>query len=365
MKPRRTWLLACLSAGAVLLALLAWFGVARTASAPPAAATSDFDQLKRIPTIDIVRMATLVQLLPLVLDDDQARAATVAEINALDRDLRSLMWLAWLDDQWGRDGLHTFFFLDGGDFAPQVLAALRHAKLDREAAVFADAMALFGPAYPTDHSTREKPFAWSQPGRRIDAVTTLPNEPNKFDRALMAKGSDFGTQDDLTARITHFIDSTPALQAWAAQARADLSDEQRLNWLLSQLGTRFGDGGNAGLTQWPPSYRQLFLLEVLNAEQLNGGVHQFFYNASGDLAPEIVATLKEVGLPRHAAALQRSVDMFGVPYPSDNAARRASHFAKEWSAWDEQLNAVTDDIDDGAIFETMLGIAKRDGLLPH
>ncbi len=331
-------------------------------SIPPVSA-KNFDLLKRIPTIDVVRDAALGPTLRLLFEKE--RAETFAKLEALDPDMKALMWLCFLDQRWGRDGLHTYFFMFGGDFAPQVLAALRHAGMEREATVFAQAMGLFGPVYPTDLKEREKRFAWSTPGRQVDESTMIPNEPNAFDRALMEKSGEFGTQRDLAKRIAAYVENTPSLIAWADKARAEMTDEQRLNWLLDQLTVSSWESASAEIAAWPQPYRQIFLLELFNAEMLNGGVHQFFSNSSGDFAVEVVATMRDVGLPRHAAALQRSVDMFEKPYPSDRNVRHMRYFSKEWSEWDERLNESTGDVDDGEIINKMIEIAKRNGLLPR
>lgn len=95
------------------------------------------------------------------------------------------------------------------------------------------------------------------------------------------------------------------------------------------------------------------------------GVHQFFANSSGDFAPEVVATMREVGLPRHADAVQRTIDMFDTPYPSDRDMRHERHFSKGWSDWDESLNAPTYEVDDGEIIGKMLDITKTEGLMPR
>jgi len=333
-----------------------------TMSIPPVSA-KNFDALKRIPTIDIVREAAIGPTQRLLFAEQ--RAETFAKIEALDPDLKALMWLCFLDREWGRDGLHTYFFMFGGDFAPQVLAALRHAKMEQEASVFSQAMDLFGPVYPTDETERKKSFAWSKPGRQIDASTIIPNELNAIDRALMGKADEFGTQSNLANRISSYVESALSLVAWADKARAEMSDEERLNWLLRQLTVTSWASARAEIAAWPKPYRQLFLLELFNAEMLNGGVHQFFTNSSGDFATEVVTTMREVGLPRHAAALQRSVDMFGKPYLSDRDVRHTRYFSKKWSDWDEKLNEPTGDVDDGEIIRKMMDIAGQDGLLPR
>ncbi len=330
---------------------------------PPVSA-KDFDTLKRIPNIDIVRDATIGPTLRLLFEDQCAE--TLAKLESLEPDLKALMWLCFLDQKWGRDGLHTYFFMSGGDFAPQVVAALRHAKMKQEAAVFSAAMALFGPIYPINEKERKIRFAWSQPRCQVDDfTTTIPNKLNAFDDALCDKSDEFGTRSDFGERISTYVESTPSLLAWTDKARAQQSEEQRLNWLLRQLTVTSWERAGTEIATWPKRYRQLFLLELFNTEMLNGGVHQFFANSSGDFATEVVATMWEAGLSHHAEALQRSVDMFDKPYPSNRNIRQARYFSKEWSDWDEKLNEPTGDFDDGKIIDKMLEIAKYDGLLPR
>ena len=80
----------------------------------------------------------------------------MASLAPLDADMRTLVLLDVLRDGLGRDGLHTFFFLSAGQHAPAIRDALQAAGLEREHALFARAMALFGPTYPVDNEARAK-----------------------------------------------------------------------------------------------------------------------------------------------------------------------------------------------------------------
>lgn len=120
------------------------------------------------------------------------------------------------------------------------------------------------------------------------------------------------------------------------------------------------------LRAWPRPYQVLCLLDQFNEEMLNGSVHQFFYNSTGALAPEVAVALREVGLPKHAAAVERGIAMFRPPYPRDTNRRRADYFIHDGTtAFDEALEALTGDVDDGAIPTAMLALAKREGILPR
>jgi hypothetical protein len=353
---------------ALLLAVAALLVLAARLEAAPLRTSADFDALKRIPTIDVVRDATLGATVYLMFEEK--RAGAFAKIEAEDPDLRALIWLAFLHARWGgvgqaRKGLHTFFFMYGGDFAPQVLQSLQHAKLEREAATFAKAMALFGPRYPLTMKERAPYFAWSKPGRRVNETTTIPNDLNAFDRALMDEGDAFGSRQQFGERIAAYVERTPSLVAWTDSTRDKMSEQDRLNLLLRRLTVSDWESARSEIAAWPKPYRQLFLLHLFNEEMLNGGVHQFFVNSSGDFAPEVVSTMRDVGLPRHADAVQRAIDMFEKPYPSDRNVRHEHYFAKKWSDWDEKLNAPTGEVDDGEIITAMLAIAKQEGLLPR
>ena len=116
---------------------------------------------------------------------------------------------------------------------------------------------------------------------------------------------------------------------------------------------------------WPKAYRQLFLLNLFEGEVLNGGIHQFFFNSSGDFAPQIALTLREVGMTNYAQAVEKGMAMFPQPYPVDLGKRRRyfSPNATKTTPWDKELDALTPDVDDVAINAAMLALAKQEGLL--
>ena len=68
--------------------------------------------------------------------------------------------------------------------------------------------------------------------------------------------------------------------------------------------------------------RTLLAMEFFNAEFANGGVHQFFLNSSGAVAPEVYDAFRELGLERQAAIYKRGLDMFGSKYARDTQMRR-------------------------------------------
>lgn len=339
----------------------------------------DFATLKTLPLIETIERGT--REYTLFLPDPDAfgarapvavpasgRARALARIEGLPPDLRRLVWLTWLLDCWGgkdTEGLHTFFYLWGGDDAFQVRDALFEAGLLSQDRVFRQAMAAFGPLYPADRKTRAPFFAWSQPATRIDATTTMPQPLNAFDEKLMALSVAFGSREAYVRAIEKFVAATPNLRDWVNAQRAKLSDETRLAWLTGQLSAS-PEAMAARIASWPAPYRQLYLIDLFNKEMLNGGVHQFFLNSSGALAPEVANALREAGLPKHAAAVEQGIAMFAAPYPADRKVRGRYFFVNgETTDWDKQLDALTAEVDDGAIGAAMLAIARREGVLPQ
>lgn len=100
----------------------------------------------------------------------------------------------------------------------------------------------------------------------------------------------------------------------------------------------------ARLSALPIEQRTLLAMEFFNTEFSNGGVHQFFLNSSGAVAPEVYEAFRELGLERQAAIYKRGLDMFGSKYPRDTQMRRDKHFDhRDWNDWDKQLSDLTEE----------------------
>ncbi|MFL6678140.1 MAG: DUF4375 domain-containing protein [Burkholderiaceae bacterium] len=88
----------------------------------------------------------------------------------------------------------------------------------------------------------------------------------------------------------------------------------------------------------------LFAAYWPQAEILNGGLSQFFWNSTGVLAPEAVEAYKILGMPQMAAALQDAMDWFGASYPRERESREArleeftaSHEFDPFDAMDDKI----------------------------
>jgi len=83
----------------------------------------------------------------------------------------------------------------------------------------------------------------------------------------------------------------------------------------------------------------LLAVRWCNSEVCNGGLHQFFYNPTGVLAPEAVAGLQAIGATRCSEIVAQAVRMFGWPYPRDHERRGSvlrtlEHPGKSRAEWD-------------------------------
>jgi hypothetical protein len=259
-------------------------------------------------------------------------------IAPLDEEMRRLVLLAALQSGLGwRDSLHPYFSMRGGSIAPAIRDALKEAGLTREHELFVRAMSLFGTPYPTDDKEREKFFGYSKPGGN-----------NAFDHALLAVDRAFGSRERFADTIVAYVNRNPALFARIEGLREKLGYNDRLRYLIDALSLKVNWEKPANdiarqLAALPKEERHLIVLSVFNMEFENGGVHQFFYNSSGDIAPEVLDAMIELDLKPQTEIFKRALAMLGEPYIRANDQRRERRFNGKWSDWDKQLSKMTDE----------------------
>jgi len=66
--------------------------------------------------------------------------------------------------------------------------------------------------------------------------------------------------------------------------------------------------------QVPRPIGHIFAVFWCNAEVNNGGLHQFFSNSTGILAPEAVEGFKALGLSERGSLITQAVALFGEEY---------------------------------------------------
>jgi hypothetical protein len=120
-----------------------------------------------------------------------------------------------------------------------------------------------------------------------------PAPLNAFDYRMMALASEFGNDRAFAKIITAFVESRPPRWQRIEAERIKLNEADRLAILTSALSEKVGNLWRpypdiaSRLASLPPPQRALAVIAAFNDEFRNGGVHQFFYNSEGALAPEV------------------------------------------------------------------------------
>jgi hypothetical protein len=91
-----------------------------------------------------------------------------------------------------------------------------------------------------------------------------------------------------------------------------------------------------GFQALPSKAGHLLAAHWCQSEIRNGGLHQFFSNSTGVLAPEALAAFRAIGLAEWADVLAEAMRFFGEPYPRERAIRqelldaRPGELREEW-----------------------------------
>jgi len=318
--------------------------------------------IRPMPVERIIESATLIYEVAMIT---RSLDGLEAKLRPLSPAMRKLALLSLVWHGWGRDGLHTFFFVGSAAAAPEIMEALKQPGFDKQRRAFAQAIALFGPIYPRAEYLRATFFRTKPSPSPFDS---------DFDKKLYALGKAFGSKEEYGKALARMVARNRELSAFITKARETVADETRMFWLTEQIGKGLSSANGLDevrrrLASWPAAYRIIYLLDVFNLEMLNGGVDQYFYNSSGELAPETVMALREAGLGKHAKALQDCVDMFGAPYPADTQARREGYFHDSTGLLARlrraALERATGLVDDGQIHVKIIEIARRARIWPQ
>jgi hypothetical protein len=119
----------------------------------------------------------------------------------------------------------------------------------------------------------------------------------------------------------------------------------------------------------PNASRTLFAAHWCQSEVRNGGLHQFFTNSTGVLAPEAIVAYEALGMPKVAAVLRAAVAWFGPIYPRERDAREAlldtyeNENPEQWNPFerlDDQFFELIDE-ENGGFRKAADGYAKGIG----
>ena len=186
-----------------------------------------------------------------------------------------------------------------------------------------------------------------------------------LDRRIKALGDEFVALPDVREAAVAIVEGDPSLAERYEAERAGADDVARHTYLIGRLHECLdGEDMRASLAALPRAQADIVVVDLFNLEMLNGGVHQFFNNSSGDYAPDAAAALERMDLPEHAAAIRAGMAKFPAPYPVDRQKRLAV-MRGFTEAEDEALHALTYVVDDGLIFDGIRRTAEAAGLWPR
>ena len=287
------------------------------------------------------------------------RAALARALAAEKPAFRSVLMLSAIAD-WtrGEAGILNFFVLDHGAYLEEVLKTLQDHGLTGHADIFRRGAALFGPVYGTP---RERYDRWSDGrGNILDPALAA---------ALTALSAEYAALPSPRDVAVDVIARSAALSAGFEALRRAVDDDRRLDHLGFGLWPCIDHYDApapvaARLAELPAPHRLVVVSHIFEAEMLNGSVHQFFFNSSGVLAPEVAAAFRDMGLPDHADAVRQGIDLFPAPYPRDLETRRDFMLA-QGDAFDDTLYELTYIVDDGMIRDAMIRIAAEADILPR
>jgi len=113
---------------------------------------------------------------------------------------------------------------------------------------------------------------------------------------------------------------------------------------LTMVGLVFADGSSIDLNRLSKEARNLYLLELLVREVMNGGFDQYLQNSSGCCFEETKAALVDLGAATMLAFLEKAGNLFPLGVvPKDQALRRQSlqDIPETWLAeLDEEFNQL-------------------------
>lgn len=287
------------------------------------------------------------------------RRALLDELALTPQPRRDAMLLAGLSHQFdGSRPLVLIATMTDNEFLEEYLAVLDRHELGEIADIAREAVALFG----GDPDPTSRYNMWLIANGITDPA---------FDGPLLAMEARLAPlQGQVLARAGELAQSDAGLLAELRERQSDTGALTRLLWAADRVLDCAGDWydeadrGEAPLNSLPEPQRDLAQLHLFMMEVMNGGVHQFFFNSTGAMAPDIAQTLRNMSLPDHADTMMRGIKHFPAPYPRATEQRRRI-MASFDEARDEALHDLTGIMDDGEIYRAMVDLAISSGFMPE
>lgn len=114
----------------------------------------------------------------------------------------------------------------------------------------------------------------------------------------------------------------PSLRDLTPATLAAVSDDELEGALAGYVADRISEAGDesAAVDRLPPGLQTWYLTFLLDAEILNGGFNQFFFNPTGQYAGLLPAALEEIGAADASTLILRALELVGQHAPALEAA---------------------------------------------
>ncbi len=113
-----------------------------------------------------------------------------------------------------------------------------------------------------------------------------------------------------------------------------------------------------GFSKISAAQKVLLAAHWAHSEIHNGGLHQFFFNSTGVLAPEAADAFRTLGLEKCADIIVSAMQFFGPTYPRDRAVRVAllDKYAEDHGLdadpFEQLDDQIYDELEDTGAFES-------------
>jgi hypothetical protein len=257
------------------------------------------------------------------------------------------------------DPIYSLTYMAQSVILPQMIEALERQGMEPEAALLRAPMLAFPDwdAGPDARYRVAEAFGHELPGLKGQALRlasdTLRRSASRIQMATEA-----------------LLASDPKVAAEYAAKRQSTDADMRVQYLAYRLIVECladwwtADEADVAFAGMARTQRDILLLHFFLAESFNGSTHQYFYNSSGTMAPQLADLLDRIGLPDHAAGIRQGMSMFPSPYPRDTDTRREV-MLKFTEAQDDALYQLTVWADDGKVSEAMQRLVTEAGLMPQ